>query len=99
LESLEEKLSSLLPVRERIQWGLCQQNRVFLGRYFQIVEYMAPQKLHIWHVNNDSMLDWVGELKDTLIFLDGITNINILLIISHHDSLVLWSPDTIFSEY
>jgi hypothetical protein len=60
---------------------------------------MAPQKLHIWHVNNDSMLDWVGELKHTLIFLNGIPDINILLIISHHDSFVLWSPDTIFPEY
>ena len=42
------------------------------------------------------MLYWVGELKDTLIFLDGIPDINILLIISNHDSLMFWSPDTIF---
>ena len=42
------------------------------------------------------MLNWVGELKHTLIFLDCISDINILLIISNHDSLMFWSPDTIF---
>lgn len=78
LESLEEKFRRCFPIRERIEWSLSQQNRVLLGRHFQVIKNMAPQKLHILHVHNYTMLHRIGQLEHALIFLDGISHIHIL---------------------
>ena len=70
LESLKEKLYCLLPVGERVKWGLSQQNWMLLGRDLQIVEDVSPQELHVLDVNNYTVFDRVRNLKHSLVLLD-----------------------------
>lgn len=48
LEPLEEELSCLFSISERIQWSLSQEDWMLFWRDFQEVKNMSPEELHIW---------------------------------------------------
>merc|ERR1712083_181203 len=89
VEGLEHDLSHLLTVSLGVEWGLCQQNRLFLrGNTELIEEGVMPNFLHVIPVSDDSMFNWVFESQDTSLGLGLISYIGILLTHTYHHTLV-----------
>ena len=44
-----------------VQWWLCEEDGVLLGRCLQLIEDMSPELLHIVPVLNNSMLNRIVE--------------------------------------
>lgn len=58
-----------------------------------VVEAMMPDFGHIVPVVNDTVLDWVVQLEDTLFGLGLLSDVDVLVVHSDHDVVVLWSSD------
>ena len=66
---LKEYIRGFDSIIERVEWRLCQQNWMLLGLHLELVKDMAPKSLHIIPVCDDSVLNWVSQLQNTLVFV------------------------------
>ncbi|KFQ34469.1 hypothetical protein N332_01684, partial [Mesitornis unicolor] len=94
VEGLEHKLQSsthlchLLSVGFGVQGSLCEQHRVLLRGYSQlIVESVVPDLLHIIPVGDNTVFDGVLQSQDTSFALGFITNIAVFLAHTNHHTL------------
>lgn len=58
-----------------------------------VIETVVPNSLHIVPVLNDSMLNWIAQLQNTLLGLRFLPDIELFVAHSHNPILVFWSPD------
>ena len=58
-----------------------------------IVETMVPDFGHIVPVVDDTVLDGVIQLENTLFGLSLFSNVNVFIIHANHDVVVFWSSD------
>ncbi len=58
-----------------------------------IVEAVMPDFGHIVPVVDDTMLNGIVQLEDTLLGLSFFSNIDFFIIHANHDVFVLWSAD------
>jgi hypothetical protein len=94
VESLKHDLSHFLTVSLWVEWGLSEENRVFLRSNTKlIVEGVVPDLLHIVPVSDDTVLDWVLEGQDTTLGLSLITDVGVLLTHTDHNTLVAWATN------
>merc|ERR1712106_678263 len=89
VEGLKHNLGHLLTVGLGVEGSLSQEDGLFLGGNTEfIAEGVVPDLLHIIPVGDDSVLNGVLEGKDTSLGLCLISDIGILLSLTHHHSLV-----------
>merc|ERR1719150_3060533 len=89
-EGLEHDLRHLLTVGLGVEWGLGEENGVFLGSNTElVVEGVVPDLLHIIPRGHDSVLNGVFKEEDTSLGLGLITDIGILLGHADHNTLML----------
>merc|ERR1719397_1234438 len=89
VERLEHDLSHLFPVGLWVEWGLSEQDRVFLWSDTElVVEGVMPDLLHVIPVGHDAMLDGIFEGEDSSLALGFIPDVGVLLSHAHHDALV-----------
>ena len=88
VEGLKHDLSHLLTVSLWVQWGLSQEDGLFLWSNTElIVEGVMPDLLHVIPVGDDTVLNWVLQGKDTSLGLGFVSNIGVLLSHTDHDAL------------
>lgn len=88
VESFEDNLRHLLPVRLRVHRRLSKQNGVLLrGNTEFVVESVMPDLLHVIPVRDDTVLDGVSESKDTSLGLRLITDVRVLLAHTNHNTI------------
>lgn len=81
-------LCHLLSVGFGVQGSLCEQHRVLLRGYSQlVVESVMPDLLHVIPVGDDAMLDGVLEGEDAPLALRLVPHVAVLLPHAHHDTL------------
>lgn len=94
VEGLEHDLGHLLSVGLWVQWGLSEENWVFLWSNTEfVVEGVMPDLLHIVPVGDDTVLNWVLQGEDASLGLGFITDIGVLLSHTDHDTSVSWATD------
>merc|ERR1712168_537389 len=94
VESFEHDLGHFLPVGLGVQWGLSEEDWVFLRSNTEfIVEGVMPDLFHIIQVGDNSVLDWVLQGQDTPLGLGLVTYIGVLLSHTDHDTLVPGASD------
>jgi hypothetical protein len=92
--SCEHDLGHALSVGLGVEWGLGEENWVFLRSDTElVVKGVVPDLLHVIPVGDDPVLNGVLEGQDTSLGLGFITNIGILLVHTDHDTRVLGSPN------
>lgn len=81
-------LCHLLSVGFGVQGSLCEQHRVLLRGYSQlIVESVMPDLLHIIPVGDNTVFNGVLQGQDTSFALGFITNIAVFLAHTNHHTL------------
>jgi hypothetical protein len=79
--SCEHDLGHALSVGLGVEWGLGEENWVFLRSDTElVVKGVVPDLLHVIPVGDDPVLNGVLEGQDTSLGLGFITNIGILLV-------------------
>jgi hypothetical protein len=67
---------------------------MFRGSYLKlIVKTMVPNFCHVIPVVNDSVFDWVTDLKDTVFSLSFFPYVNVFTTHVNHDILILAPTD------
>ncbi|PKU49471.1 hypothetical protein llap_180 [Limosa lapponica baueri] len=88
VEGLKHYLGHLFTVSFRVQGGFCEQGRVLLRGYTElIVESVVPDLFHIIPVGDDAMFNGIFQSKDTSFALSFITHIGIFLTHTNHNTL------------
>ncbi|KFW95607.1 hypothetical protein N336_07584, partial [Phalacrocorax carbo] len=81
-------LCHLLSVGFGVQGSLCEQHRVLLRGYSQlVVESVVPDLLHVIPVGDNTVFNGVLQGQDTSFALGFITNIAVFLAHTHHHTL------------
>jgi len=81
-------LCHLLSVGFGVQGSLCEQHRVLLRGYSQlIVESVVPDLLHIIPVGDNTVFNGVLQGQDTSFALGFITNVAVFLAHTNHHTL------------
>jgi hypothetical protein len=58
-----------------------------------VIEAVMPDFGHVVPVVDDTVLNGIGKLEDTLLGLRLLSDIALFIIHSNHDVLILWSAD------
>lgn len=58
-----------------------------------IVETMMPDFSHVFPVVDDTVFDRILQGKNTFLSLGLLSDVNVLIIHSNHDVVILWSSD------
>lgn len=58
-----------------------------------ILEAVAPDFSHVIPVGYDTVLDGVTNLEDTLLGESLLSNIDLFVVHSHHNVLILWATN------
>ncbi|KFV44267.1 hypothetical protein N328_03011, partial [Gavia stellata] len=81
-------LCHLLSVGFGVQGSLCEQHRVFLRGYSQlVVKSVVPDLLHVIPVGDNTVFNGVLQGQDTSFALGFITNIAVFLAHTNHHTL------------
>ena len=63
---------------------------MFRGSYSKlIVKTIVPNFCHVIPVVNDSVFDWITQLKDTIFGLGFLPNVNVFFAYANHAVLIL----------
>ncbi|KFR11611.1 hypothetical protein N306_14057, partial [Opisthocomus hoazin] len=81
-------LCHLLSVGFGVQGSLCEQHRVLLRGYSQlVVESVVPDLLHVIPVGDNAVLNGILQGQDTSFALGFITNVAVFLAHTNHHTL------------
>jgi len=94
VEGFEHDLSHFFTIGLRIQWGLSEEDRVFLRSNTKlVVEGVVPDLFHIVPVGDNTVFNWVFERQDSTFRLGLVTYVRVLLPHTNHDSLMARTTD------
>ena len=94
VELLEHDGGHFFSVLLGVPGSLSEETGVLGGSDSQfIIEAMMPDFGHVVPVGNDTVLDGITEIEDTLFRLSLVTDVGFFIVESNHDGIILGSTD------
>ena len=98
LEVLKEHLCRSNSVSDWVIGRFCQKDRVFSRVDIKVFKDLPPDGFHVLPILHDTMIHWIAQSQNSLVFFSILANKSFHFISCEHDAFVFGAADTVTSK-